>query len=93
MEHKEKQRPNQVTAFLPAGRSIAVASFMAPFTKAAREKFPRLQRSKLRSILCHTLVFIGTSNELGQFESGLTAQWFGTQVLVTIVNPHDHHML
>jgi hypothetical protein len=24
------------------------------------------------------MVFIGTSNELGQFESGLTAQWFGT---------------
>jgi hypothetical protein len=24
------------------------------------------------------MVFIGTSNELGQFESGLTAQWLGT---------------
>src|SRR6266849_3353801 len=24
------------------------------------------------------MVFIGASNELGQFESGLTAQWFGT---------------
>jgi MFS family permease len=24
------------------------------------------------------MVFIGTSNELGQFESGVTAQWFGT---------------
>jgi MFS family permease len=24
------------------------------------------------------MIFIGTSNELGQFESGLTAQWFGT---------------
>lgn len=24
------------------------------------------------------MVFIGTSNELGQFESGITAQWFGT---------------
>jgi hypothetical protein len=23
-------------------------------------------------------VFIGASNEVGQFESGLTAQWFGT---------------
>jgi len=23
-------------------------------------------------------VFIGASNELGQFESGLTAHWFGT---------------
>ena len=24
-------------------------------------------------------VFIGTSNQLGEFESGLTASWFGTQ--------------
>jgi len=24
------------------------------------------------------MIFIGASNELGQFESGLTAQWFGS---------------
>jgi hypothetical protein len=24
------------------------------------------------------MIFIGTSNEFGQFESGITAQWFGT---------------
>jgi hypothetical protein len=24
------------------------------------------------------MLFIGASNEVGQFESGLTAQWFGT---------------
>jgi hypothetical protein len=24
------------------------------------------------------MVFIGASNEVGQFESGITAQWFGT---------------
>jgi hypothetical protein len=24
-----------------------------------------------------TMVFVGASNEVGQFESGLTAQWFG----------------
>jgi hypothetical protein len=24
------------------------------------------------------MVFIGASNEVGQFESGVTAQWFGT---------------
>jgi len=23
------------------------------------------------------MIFIGASNELGQFESGITAQWFG----------------
>ena len=28
-------------------------------------------------VLAVDMVFIGTSNELGQFESGLTAQWFG----------------
>ncbi len=29
-------------------------------------------------VLAVDMVFIGTSNELGQFESGVTAQWFGT---------------
>jgi MFS family permease len=30
------------------------------------------------------MVFIGTSNELGQFESGVTAQWFGTVPAVVL---------
>ena len=30
------------------------------------------------------MVFIGASNEVGQFESGLTAQWFGTVPAVII---------
>jgi MFS family permease len=30
------------------------------------------------------MVFIGMSNELGQFESGLTAQWFGTVPAVVL---------
>ena len=30
------------------------------------------------------MVFIGTSNELGQFESGLTAHWFGTVPAVVL---------
>src|SRR5271156_5695801 len=29
-------------------------------------------------VMAVDMVFIGTSNELGQFESGLTAKWFGT---------------
>jgi MFS family permease len=29
-------------------------------------------------VMAVDMAFIGTSNELGQFESGLTAQWFGT---------------
>ena len=30
------------------------------------------------------MIFIGTSNELGQFESGLTAHWFGTVPAVVL---------
>jgi len=30
------------------------------------------------------LMFIGASNQLGQFESGLTAQWFGTVPAVAL---------
>jgi len=30
------------------------------------------------------LVFIGASNELGEFESGLTAAWFGTVPAVVL---------
>jgi MFS family permease len=30
------------------------------------------------------MIFIGTSNELGQFESGLTASWFGTVPAVVL---------
>jgi len=30
------------------------------------------------------VVFIGASNEVGQFESGLTAQWFGTAPAVVL---------
>jgi len=31
------------------------------------------------------MIFIGASNELGQFESGITAQWFGTVPAVILV--------
>jgi hypothetical protein len=30
------------------------------------------------------VIFIGASNELGQFESGLTAQWFGAMRAVVL---------
>jgi hypothetical protein len=30
------------------------------------------------------MIFIGTSNEFGQFESGVTAQWFGTVPAVVL---------
>ena len=42
---------------------------------AGRHARPRQRRQ---------LVFIGASNEVGQFESGLTAQWFGTVPAVVL---------
>jgi hypothetical protein len=30
------------------------------------------------------MIFIGASNEVGQFESGLTAQWFGAVPAVVL---------
>jgi hypothetical protein len=30
------------------------------------------------------MIFIGASNELGQFESGITAQWFGAVPAVVL---------
>jgi hypothetical protein len=30
------------------------------------------------------MIFIGASNEFGQFESGITAQWFGTVPAVVL---------
>ena len=30
------------------------------------------------------MLFIGASNEVGQFESGITAQWFGTVPAVVL---------
>jgi MFS family permease len=35
-------------------------------------------------VMAVDMVFIGTSNELGQFESGLTAQWLGTVPAVVL---------
>lgn len=36
---------------------------------------PDAMRGRVNAV---DMIFIGTSNELGQFESGVTAQWFGT---------------
>lgn len=36
---------------------------------------PQAMRGRVSAV---NMVFIGASNELGEFESGLTAQWFGT---------------
>jgi MFS family permease len=36
---------------------------------------PDFMRGRVSSV---NMVFIGASNEVGQFESGITAEWFGT---------------
>ncbi len=36
---------------------------------------PDAMRGRVNAV---DMIFIGASNELGQFESGLTAHWFGT---------------
>ncbi len=40
---------------------------------------PNEMRGRVSAV---NMVFIGASNEIGQFESGLTAQWFGTMPAV-----------
>jgi MFS family permease len=42
---------------------------------------PDAMRGRVNAV---DMVFIGTSNELGQFESGITAQWFGTVPAVVL---------
>ncbi|HCU23752.1 MAG TPA: MFS transporter, partial [Deltaproteobacteria bacterium] len=44
-------------------------------------KTPHEMRGRVSAV---NLVFIGASNELGEFESGLTAAWFGTVPAVVI---------
>ena len=42
---------------------------------------PDEMRGRVNSV---EMIFIGASNEFGQFESGVTAQWFGTVPAVVI---------
>lgn len=42
---------------------------------------PNAMRGRVSAV---NMVFIGASNELGQFESGVTAQWFGTVPAVVL---------
>ncbi|HLV94492.1 MAG TPA: hypothetical protein VKS44_04825, partial [Candidatus Acidoferrales bacterium] len=44
-------------------------------------KTPDEMRGRVNAV---DMVFIGASNELGEFESGLTAQWFGAVPAVII---------
>ena len=42
---------------------------------------PDAMRGRVSAV---NMVFIGASNEVGQFESGITAQWFGTVPAVVL---------
>jgi MFS family permease len=42
---------------------------------------PDAMRGRVNAV---SLVFIGASNELGEFESGFTAAWFGTEMAVVL---------
>jgi hypothetical protein len=42
---------------------------------------PDAMRGRVAAV---NMVFIGASNEVGQFESGITAQWFGTVPAVVL---------
>jgi hypothetical protein len=42
---------------------------------------PDAMRGRVSSV---NMVFIGASNEVGQFESGITAEWFGTVLAVVL---------
>src|SRR5258708_23461417 len=75
------------TVIFGISRSIAV-SLLALFLVGARDMVSVIVRATLIQIATPDemrgrvnavdMIFIGASNELGQFESGITAQWFGT---------------
>src|ERR1700685_604353 len=66
-------------ALLLLGASDMVSVIIrAPLTQLAT---PDEMRGRVTAV---DMIFIGTSNEFGQFESGVTAQWFGTVPAVVL---------
>jgi MFS family permease len=66
-------------ALLLTGASDMVSVIIrATFTQLGT---PDAMRGRVNAV---DMIFIGASNELGQFESGLTAQWFGTVPAVVL---------
>ena len=55
---------------------IGAADMVSVFVRSALVQLatPEAMRGRVSAV---NMVFIGASNELGEFESGLTAQWFG----------------
>jgi MFS family permease len=65
--------PLSLAALLLAGASDMISVIIrATLTQLAT---PDEMRGRVTAV---DMIFIGTSNEFGQFESGVTAQWFGT---------------
>jgi MFS family permease len=71
--------PLSLMALLLLGASDMVSVIIrATLTQLAT---PDEMRGRVTAV---DMIFIGTSNEFGQFESGLTAQWFGTVPAVVL---------
>jgi MFS family permease len=56
---------------------VGAADMVSVFVRSALVQLatPDAMRGRVSAV---NMVFIGASNELGEFESGLTAQWLGT---------------
>ncbi len=62
---------------------IGASDMVSVFVRSALVQLatPDPMRGRVSAV---NMVFIGASNELGEFESGLTAQWFGTVPAVLV---------
>ena len=67
-----------VSLFLLGASDMISVIIRATLTQLAT---PDEMRGRVTAV---DMIFIGTSNEFGQFESGLTAQWFGTVPAVVL---------
>jgi MFS family permease len=68
-----------LVALLVVGASDMVSVFVR--SALVQLATPDPMRGRVSAV---NMVFIGASNELGEFESGLTAQWFGTAPSVVL---------
>lgn len=62
---------------------VGASDMVSVFVRSALVQLatPDAMRGRVSAV---NMVFIGASNELGEFESGLTAQWFGTVPAVVV---------
>jgi hypothetical protein len=62
---------------------VGAADMISVFVRSALVQLatPDAMRGRVSAV---NMMFVGASNELGEFESGLTAQWFGTTAAVVM---------